>query len=211
MTMSETALTVVPGNRSAALDRVVADAKKMEEHEEVDRWQFSDDVQEAVDDIARPETVSGLARGNRHQDSGFYRAIDEVNSHIKKAGVLVIGRDSIVGAYKTAQAWPPDTRVENATYWAHYELRAKEYDRNRQTALRKLATRGKVGPKDVRLWKSSRKPTVVTPFLTQVENRVRLALKRGVVWNQLGEGDRQEIVRVLYAIAGEVERGTFGK
>jgi hypothetical protein len=210
--MSEAVLEVMQGGKSAALDRVVADAKKMEEHEEVDRWQFSDDVLEAVEDISRPETVSGLHKGNRHEDSGFYQAIDEVNGHIKKAGVISVGRDSIVGAYKTAQAWPQDTRVENATYWAHYELRGKEYEQSRQRALRRLvAGQGRVGPKDVRLWKSSRKPTVVTPFLTQIENRVRAALKRGVVWNQLADGDRAEIVRILYALAGEVERETFGR
>jgi hypothetical protein len=37
------------------------------------------DVREAVDDRVGPKTVLG-AGGNQHQNSGFYAAIDEVNS-----------------------------------------------------------------------------------------------------------------------------------
>jgi hypothetical protein len=171
--MSETALDVLEGGRSDALDRVIADAKRIEEHEEVDRWQFADDVREAVDDLAEGQNGFGPESG---VNTGLYRAIDEVNDRIRKAGIVSVGRQSIVGAYRTAQAWPSEARVSKATYWAHYELRGKEYDGIRQKALRRLAERQeRVGPKDVRLWKSSQKPTVVTSFLTRVEKRIRAA------------------------------------
>lgn len=207
--MSEMVLDLIQGGKTDALDRVIADAKKMEEHEEVDRWQFSDDVCEAVDAIAGAQNGFELVASGQRAP-GFYRAIDEVNSAVRKAGVISVGRESIVGAYKTAQVWPPETRVKNATYWAHYELRGKEYDRVREKALKRLADRQeRVGPRDVRLWKSSRKTTIVTPFLTQVENRLRGALKRGVVWSHIADGDRDAIVQILRTLADEVDSGAF--
>lgn len=201
-----------------ALDRVVEAAKRMEQHEEVDRWEFADDVRDAVDEQAIGQ--NGFDRSARDRagrgsaDTGFNVAIDRVNSRLYDEGIISVGRQSIVGAYTTAKAWSPEDRVEGATYWAHHELRGRDYDGRRSKVLRRLVAqnqRGRVGPKEVRLWKSSQRTEPMTPFLDQVEKAVRGALlRKGAPWNTMAEGDRDAIARMMRDIGGEVARGEFG-
>lgn len=212
--MTTPKLQVVNGGKPAALDRVIATARRMQEHEEIDRWEFSDDVAEAV--VSRVETVLTLARGNRHQDSGLNTALEEVRLAIKRAGVEEVASiDTVRGAYHTARAWPATERVAGANYWAHYELRAREYDGRRQTILRRLverSTTGHVGTPDVRLWKSSRKPAEMVPWLVQIDKGLRGVLNRKVVsWSRLSEDDRRAIVKMLQQIANEVSAEEFGR
>ena len=49
----------------------------MEEHEEVDRWQFADDVQEAIDSLS--EGQNGFGPDPSGVNTGLYRAIDELS------------------------------------------------------------------------------------------------------------------------------------
>jgi hypothetical protein len=214
------ALEVLPGGRTDALDRVVAAAKKMEEHEEIDRWEFADDVREAVDGLAKGQNGFDLSDrkagpGRGKEGSGFYAAIDEVNSALYKAGVISVGRQSIVGAYTTAKSWPVDARVEGATYWAHHELRGREFDGRRNRVLLRLVqqnTTGRVGPKEVRLWKSSQRSNVVRPFLEQIESAVRgVLLRKGNPWDRVSDDDRDWIARMLREVAGEIVREEFGR
>jgi hypothetical protein len=118
-----------------------------------------------------------------------------------------------VAAYTTAKAWPADTRVDRATYWAHHELRGRDYDNRRGRILQRLVRETKavrVGPKAVRTWKADQRPGVVTPFLEQIEAAVRQTLKRkGSPWDRVAENDRDAISRILRDIAGEVARGEF--
>jgi hypothetical protein len=207
-----TALEVLPGGKPVALERVVEAARRLEEHEEVDRWEFADDVREAVDALA--ESQNGFeTRGMGPAAQGFYAAIDEVNSALTDAGIITVGRQSIVGAYTTAKAWPAEDRVEGATYWAHYELRGRDWDNRRARVLRRLLTessRGRVGPQIVRTWKASVRPADLTPFLDKVERRLRSAIHAATKpWNQVAEDDRQEIGRILRRLADEVQTGEF--
>lgn len=198
---------------TGALERVVATARRMEQHEEVDRWDFADDVHEAINDERGPETVSGPRQGNQHSMSGFYRAVDKVNDSLRKAQVTSVGRSSIVGAYATAEAWPEEDRVEGANYWAHYELRGRDYT-NRKQVLERLVekTDGPVGTPRVRLWKSDQKHEKTVPFLDQVERGVRGFLKRkGNPWDRVADDDRQQIARMLRAVAAEIAAGEFGR
>ena len=197
-----------------ALTRVVQAARRLEEHEEVDRWELADDVREAVDE--RSDDQNGFGHPEHsHTKTGLYAAIDQVNDALYEAGVISVGRESIVGAYTTAKAWPSEERVEGATYWAHYELRSRMFDGRRQRALQRLVEHsrtGRVGPKDVRLWKSSRQPTAVQPFLYQIEEAVRGALlRKGRPWDKVGDDDRAAINRILRDIGGEIVRGEFGQ
>ena len=204
---------VVPINGSDALDRVVAAAKRIEEHEEVDRWEFADDVREAVDQ--RGESQNGFETQQRMGPApkGFYAAIDEVTERLTEENIVSVGRQSIVGAYTTAKVWPPEDRVEGATYWAHHELRGRDYEGRRKRALERLVARSgthRVGPKDVRLWKSSTRPSDMTPFIEKVDRRVRSAIKSAAApWNGVAEGDRMEIARNLRRLADEIQADEF--
>jgi hypothetical protein len=53
------------------------------------------------------------ARQEGRQACRAYTAIDTVNDEIKKAGVIALGRQSVVAAYTTAEAWPEEDRVES--------------------------------------------------------------------------------------------------
>lgn len=196
-----------------ALDRVVSAARRLEEHEEVDRWEFAEDVREAVDEQTDDQNGFGHPDQHPHTKTGLYAAIDGVNAALADAGIISVGRSSIVGAYTTAKAWPEEERVEGATYWAHYELRGRDYDGRRQKALQRLVNRsqkGRVGPRDVRLWKSSIRPSDITPFLEKVERRVRVAIKSAAApWAGVSETDRDAIGRMLKRIADEIQTGEF--
>ncbi len=204
--------------RSSALARVVATAKKMEEHEEFDRWQFADDVAEAVDELANGE--NGFDRSDRDKagrgsaDTGFFRALDQVNDAVSAAGVVTVGRGSIRGAYGTAKAWPPEIRVEGANYWAHYELQGQAYNTRRQQILQRLVKlhKGTVSTPQVRLWKSNSKPADLTPRDQKLENKLRSALRSWASpqkFTQLHQDEQQAAQTILRNLAGEIARGDF--
>ena len=209
--MSE-ALKVLEGGKTDALARVVEAAKRLEEHEEVDRWEFADDVREAVDALSSNQNGFGLSQGAGDR-TGLYAAIDEVNSALYDAGVISVGRQSIVGSYATAKAWPATERVRGATYWAHYELRGREWEGRRQRALLRLvseSSKGRVGPQIVRTWKASVTPTDLTPFLEKVDKRVRSAIKSAATpWDRVTDDDRQQIAISLRRLADEIQAGEF--
>lgn len=200
---------------TTALDRVVAAARQMEAHEDVDRWEFSSDVAEAVDAVMAgvQNRFELVGRGQRHP--GFNEALDKVNGEITKAGVLSVGRQSIVGAYTTAKAWPQESRVEGATYWAHYELRAKDYDQRRNSILSGLVRKsrdGRIGPKDVRLWRSNLRQPDMTPRDEKLEKGLRSALRRWATpqaFRQLHQDEQAAAVKILRRLAGEIELGEF--
>lgn len=211
--MSTSTLRAIEGGRPAALDRVVATAKKMEEHEEIDRWQFADDVAEAVDSLSEHQNGFGAAAQDPKANTGLYRAIDEVNDRIAKAGVVTVGRQSIVGAYTTAKVWPPEERVQGANYWAHFELRSRAYT-NRRQVLERLVRRhkGTVSTPQVRLWKSDSNPVDLTPRDERLEKRLRTGLRAWAspqAFTNLHEDDRTAAVRILNKLVNEIVAGEF--
>lgn len=203
----------LPLKKGSALERVVATARKMEEHEEFDRWQFADDVREAVDELSEHQNGFG-APEKPTTNTGLYAAIDKVNNQVASAGVVSVGRQSIVAAYTTAKAWPKGERVVGANYWAHFELRAREYDGRRQQILNRLVKQHKstVSTPQVRLWKSSTKPMDITPRHERLEKKIRAALRSWASpqkFTQLHPDEQNLAEKLLYQLAGEISRGEF--
>lgn len=213
--MSATELRLV--TTGDALARVVDVALRMQEHEEVDRWEFADDVAEAVE-----EQMDGTEAQNRFvlrepgAKTGINKALDKVRDEIRDAGAPdVASKETVRGAFWTATAWPVEERVQGANYWAHYELRAKEYDGQRSAILKRLVARstdGRVGTKDVRLWKSDRRPADLTSRDEKLDRRLRTALRGWASpqkFTQLAVDEQQGAAKTLYRLAREVETGEF--
>lgn len=200
--------------QDSALSRVVAVALRMEEHEQVDRWELADDVKEAVQELTG-ESENGFRIEEKYH-SGLYAALDTVQEEIKKGGAPdVASRDTIRGSYHTAIAWPEEERVDGANYWAHFELRAKEYQGRRQAILRRLVRESsskRVGTKQVRLWKSNSRTVDLTPRDEKLAKGVRAALRRWASpqkFSQLHEDEQQAAISVLNRLITEITAGEF--
>ena len=194
----------------AALDAWVAT--------ESGNWRLSDALVEDIGiEYHRPEQYV-LDRKDVSAPSGLFAKIEEAYLEAKRAGAKEIKAKSLSTQYHTAAAWPPATRVSQASYEAHKALNTREFDGRREQLLLRLVERssdGWVSGKNAQRWKSDRKGSPpVAPFLEQVENVVRGALKRKIPtaqWHRLSEDDRAAIGKMLRQIAYEVENSEFGR
>ena len=204
----------LPLAQGEALARVVAVAVRMEQHEQVDRWEFAYDVKDAVEELSgSPQNGFEVRDGLR---TGLNEALDRVQDEIKKAGAPdVASRETIRGSFHTAVAWPMDERVEGANYWAHFELRAKEYQARRQAILSRLvreSSTGRVGTKQVRLWKSNSRAVDLTPRDERLARSIRAALRRWASpqkFTQLHPDEQTAAVNILNQFANEIALGEF--
>jgi hypothetical protein len=185
---------------------VVKAALDQEVSTESGAWRLADALFEDVGELRGSPGLSGV-------NTGLHARIEEAYLEAKRAGAHELQPRTLIRHYSTARAWPPETRISQASFSAHRELRGLPH---RQSVLARLADRssdGWVSARDAQRWKSDRKPRPeVVPFLDQVERAVRGALKRKVHdWSRLSDGDRDAIARMLNEIRSEVLAGEFGR
>lgn len=174
------------------------------------QWDFADAIYEDVlaaggKGVATPFEV-GVS-------SGLTEAEEQVYNAHRKAGTEVT-QSAIHNMFVTRRVWPPEERLPDlASFSVHYELRGKDF-RNRRALIEKYAAKsanGRWSLRDMRRWKSERKPAPMKSFRELFEERVRAAAyQAGKPWHTVQEDDRAALAQVCRTIAAEIEAGTFG-
>lgn len=199
-------LRVVPGGKKTF--RSVEIAKRAE----TDSWALADAV---FEDLAalRPDLALETSRADGVK-TGLTEAESEIADALTKEG-LDYAKTYVHDLFVTSRAWPPEERLESASFNAHYLLRSKTYDRNRKQILERLERKsrtGKVTGQAVQIYISERKPKHTWTFIALVDRRVRASLKGAAQpWHLVADEDRERIADLLRTIAKEVEDGTFPK
>lgn len=190
-----------------ATQRFIEIAKR----EDPEKWErayaLRDAVQEHLPDEAR------AAAGADGVNTGLYQAIAEVWEEAMDAGLVEAEIQALSKDYRTAIAWPDETRVKGATYAAHFELRDLD---NRQGRLSKWVARsttGQFGRNAARREKAelTRKKFgkgIVRPperFAQTVER----GLKKWAVSGHLSDNERQEAISILTAYINDLQDEKF--
>lgn len=174
------------------------------------KWEFADAVYEDVlaqnPDVATPGSVGTTWTGLAAAEEQVYNAHREAGTEVTQSAVH--------NMFVTRRVWPPEERLPDfASFAVHYELRGKEF-RNRRQLIERHAAKSKNGRwslRDMRRWKSERKPAPMKTFRELFEERVRrAAYQAGKPWHTVKDEDRHTLARVCREIANEIEAGTFG-
>jgi hypothetical protein len=173
---------------------------------EADSWALADAIYEDVADLAPVDRSMGS------ENTGLYGAVREVTDALEAAG-LDFKETYVRQLWHTRKAWPPEERVPQASFTAHYLLRAQTYDGKRKQRLERLLKQSKSGhvtAHAVKVWISESKPRHTWTFLQLVEKRIRGSVKGAAApWHLVAEEDRQAIATILHRVGNEVADGTF--
>jgi hypothetical protein len=180
---------------------VVKAAMDSEVATESGAWRLADALYEDITEVMGVAAATPSTGVN----TGLFTVLEEARLEAKRAGVHDLAFNTCRNYFQTARAWPPETRVSQASFTAHERIKSRPDRQQRLNELVRQSSRGWVGDKEVRLWKQGLKPTEVVPFLDQIEKRVRNALRPRVVWNRLGDDDRVAIAQMLRKFAFEIE------
>jgi hypothetical protein len=204
VTATASKLTLVDGPQKTF--RSVEVAKKAER----DNWALADAILQDIHDL-NPALTQVRADG---VNTGRTEAEKMLHEEMTAAGVADFTPAYLHNLYVTSRAWPPEDRIEQATFRAHYLLRSQTYDKKRKAVLERLAkkSKGRVNQLAVQVWISEHKPRQQYTFLQLVERRIRGSVKGAAApWHLVAEDDRQAIAAILHRVAAEVEDGTFPK
>jgi hypothetical protein len=208
---------------SLKLERLVKHLAQIDQGGEHDLWETADLTWDFIADALPMSTGQGRSAGTPRTSEVSFRseaareAAREVTGRLRSDGVLVDGREAsertLLEWAETASIWPPDERVEAASFYAHRALNPPKYGGTRRTRLLRLQAKsatGRVTEPQVRQWIRDRKPGEKQTFLEKVERRLRSAVKSAAApWEATEHDDRMKIAKILREIAGEIERGEF--
>lgn len=210
-------MTVVEldARRRSATQKLIDVALRLERDENVDHWELADSTLGAVEErIETPSTAFGP--GNR---TGLYSVLDEIRAELYEAGATnVATKRTLRNAYRTAQAWPPDDRVDGANYWAHYELAGSKWQKRKRILGRLVqehqrnGRKGLIGTPEVRLRKSEDNKPDLRPRDVKLDADVRRVLRRWASpqsFTQLHSDEQDAAVRILETLANEIRAGNL--
>lgn len=178
------------------------------------KWDYAYALRDAVNEEMGSE-AGAAAPADNGVKTGLYLAIQRVWEKATDAGVVDAETDILRKHYRTAVAWPEETRVKGATYAAHMELRGLE---NRQGRLSKWVDRsgkGYFGRDDARRERAElnrkkfgegieekRPPVLFT-------KAVHRGLSRWATGGRLTGVERREAISILQGIITEIEQRKF--
>ncbi len=144
--------------------------------EDASQWEKVDAVKEAVDEVAdlaaRGPSEHGANNGRREAITQIWEQIEAIVPEPPEI-------KTVEAWYRISTFWPAETRVPRASFAAHAELAAKQYQ-HRQGILSKLADRSSrpVSRNDVRVWKQHQDGTdLPDPWEIRFERRVFTPLR----------------------------------
>jgi hypothetical protein len=198
-----TTAEVIPINRTAF--RTVEVVRRAE----ADRWDIVQAVQADID-AEFPAHAGDSSPGPKGPE--YHDLCSRIADAAREEGADSWKTQTVSNLYRVAVAWPPEDRVQGATYGAHERLFAREDRVQRLTRLVERSSDGHINRNDVDLWLSTLRPSNVRGFLDGMEHAVRSVLRnKGKPWSKVEQGDRDAIATFLEDIAEEIREGRFPK
>lgn len=191
-----------------ATDRYIEVAKR----EDPSKWELAYALRDAVDEHLPDEGGAAARAGDPGVNTGLYQGIAEVWEISMKAGLVEGDIKELSKVYRTAVAWPEETRVEGATYAAHQTLR--DLDRRQQRLSKWVAqsSTGRLGRDDARRHKAelTRKKfaTPVRPH-ERFDNAIRRNVKHWATGGKLTDTERTEAIGILQALISDIENEVY--
>lgn len=208
--MSTPELHVIEGGGvDEAMEKLLADARLMHEHRQVDRWRLGDDAVEVV----RKKHPDAFPRAGK-ADSGLGKTLEKISADVQKVAPTITTK-VVATCFDTARAWPEEQRLyDKASFSAHKVFNAARFDNRRAKLLRDLADRSSTGyvvfrTAQLRAGDDITRPPVKTP-LDKTEVQLAATLRR--LWNpvdRVGPDDRKAVGLILRRLAASFETGDF--